>query len=94
MANAGRFEPGAQYIYERVDGITYARKIGDPPDTRFEIGRDASKSDLFDDLKEHRMWGDIIRASKTNLALQEAIDRVKLIYILSKQDQTVDHHPV
>lgn len=91
MANAGRLEPGAQYVYERVGTVTYARKVGDPPDQRFEIGRDY---DLHDDLMEHKMWGDIMRTAKTNPALQEALDRAKLIYILSRQDKTTEHHPV
>jgi len=91
MESVGRLEPGASYVYEKSYGITYARKIGDPPDARFEIGRDY---DLHEDLMEHKMWGDIIRSAKTNPALQEALDRVKLIYILSRQDKTVAHHPV
>jgi hypothetical protein len=94
MANAGRLEPGAAYIYERVDGVTYARKLGDLPDQRFEVGRDYNSESVFNDLQEAKLWGEIRCAAKNNPALQDAIDRVKLVYALSKQNETIPHHPV
>jgi hypothetical protein len=94
MANAGRYEPGATYIYEKADGITYARKLGDPPDTRFEVGRDYDSEYVFNDLQESKLWGEIHRAARTNPALQDALDRAKVIYELSKQQDTIFHHPV
>ena len=36
----GSLTPGAKYIYEKADGITYAREVGAPHNERFEIGRD------------------------------------------------------
>lgn len=92
MVNAGRLEANATYIYERVDGITYARKMGDPPEDRFEVGRDYES--VFNDLQDARLWGEIHRAAKINPALQDALDRVKLIHALSKQDDSISHHPV
>ena len=89
-----QLEPGATYIYERANGVVYARRIGDPPDSRFEIGRDLDSESVFNDLKEAKLWGDIHRAARTNPALQDALDRVKLIHALSKQDDNIPHHPV
>lgn len=89
-----RLEPNAPYIYERADGVIYARRIGDPPNKRFEIGRDYDSESVFNNLQESKLWGEIHRAAKTNPALQDALDRVKLIHALSKQDDTVPHHPV
>jgi hypothetical protein len=89
-----QLEPGASYIYERADGVTYARKLGDPPDQRFEIGRDYNSESVFDELQEAQLWGEIHRAAKSNPALQDAIDRVKIVYALSKQDEPLPHHPV
>ena len=99
MASAGRLTPGASYIYERADGVVYARQIGDPPDQRFEIGRDydprtSDGRPLHDHIMDSKLWGEIHRAAETNTALQDALDRVKVIYELSKQDATVPHHPV
>lgn len=94
MASAGRLEPGVGYIYERANGIIYARRMGDPPDQRFEIGRDHDRDELFNNLQEAKLWGEIHRAADTNPALQDALDRVKLIYALSQQDDNIPHHPV
>jgi hypothetical protein len=94
MANAGRLEPGATYVYEKADGITYARKVGDPPDARFEIGRDYDSEKLHKDLMHSKLWGEIHRAAKSTPALQEAIDRVIVIYELSRKDESIMHHPV
>ena len=94
MENVGRLTPGATYVYERANGVVYARRVGDPPDRRFEIGRDYDSEFVFDSLQDARLWGEIHRAAKTNPALQDALDRVKLIHALSKQDDTVPHHPV
>ena len=76
----GSLTPGATYIYEKADGITYAREFGAPHNDRFEIGRDYQRY-LQDELK---LWEEIVRAGRTNQALQEALDRVKIIYHLSK----------
>lgn len=99
MDDAGRLTPGATYIYEQANGVIYARKLGDPPDQRFEVGRDydprtSDGRPLHDNLMDSKLWGEIHRAAKTNPALQDALDRVKLIHALSQQDDTVPHHPV
>jgi hypothetical protein len=36
-------------------------------------------------MKEDKLWGEIRRAARTNKALQEAMERVKLVYHLSKE---------
>ena len=89
-----QLEPNTSYIYEKADGITYARKIGDPPNKRFEIGRDYDTDKLLNDLHHARLWGEIHRAAETNPALQDALERVIVLYELQKQDQSILHHPV
>ena len=76
----GTLTPGAKYIYEKADGITYAREVGAPHNDRFEIGRDYERF-LKDELQ---LWEDIVRAGRTNEALQAALDRAKIVYHLSK----------
>ena len=76
----GTLTPGVKYIYEKANGITYAREFGSPHAERFEIGRDYERF-LKDEL---RLWEDIVRAGRTNEALQAALDRAKIIYHLSK----------
>ena len=34
----GKLKPGATYIYERANGVVYAREFGADPGNRFEIG--------------------------------------------------------
>ena len=77
MLYMGKLKPGATYIYEKADGVTYAREMG--CSERFEIGRDYPN--VKDDI---RMWEDIHSTAKTNPALQQAIDRVIMLYKLSK----------
>jgi len=78
-------------IYERVDNVVYAREAGADPSTRTEIGwnydpRTSDGRPLHDHIMDSKLWGDIHRAAKTNSALQEALERVKLIYHLGKED--------
>jgi hypothetical protein len=76
----GNLKPGAKYIYEKADGITYAREFGAAHNDRFEIGRDYQRF-LKDEL---RLWEEIVREGRTNPALQDALDRAKIVYHLSK----------
>jgi hypothetical protein len=90
MQNVGdKLEPGASFIYERVDDTVYSRKPGSSE--RTVVGFDYS---IDNEHKENQLWRNIRFEAKRNPALQDAIDRVKLIYELSKQEQTVPHHPV
>ena len=85
----GNLKPGATYVYEKADGITYAREFGADPSTRKEIGwdydpRTSDGRPLFDQLKEDKLWGDIRREARTNKVLQDVLERAILIYHLSK----------
>ena len=87
----GTLTPGATYVYERNGEEIYAREAGktdrkligyqykDEIDSRTHDGRP-----LYDHIKEDKLWGDIRREARVNTALQEAMDRVILIYHLSK----------
>jgi hypothetical protein len=37
---------------------------------------------------ENKLWGDIRQAAKTNITLQDALERVKILYHLSKENGT------
>jgi hypothetical protein len=96
----GNLKPGAKYIYERADGVTYAREIGADLSTREAIGwqydptipnfdpRTKDGRPLHDHIIDSKLWGDIRRAAKTNPALQTALDNVKIMYHLSKDNGT------
>lgn len=86
----GTLKPGATYIYERVNGIVYAREEGTL--ARKEIGwdYDSRTSDgrpLHDHIMDDQLWGEIRRTAKTNKSLQKALDRAILIYQTIKEDK-------
>ena len=87
----GQLKPGAKYIYERVDGVTYAREFGANSSERFEIGYDWSGEDqqrgrsMRDSLMEDKLWGNIRRAAEDNPALKDALDKAIEIYYLTKE---------
>jgi hypothetical protein len=85
----GTLKPGATYIYERADGIVYAREMGADPQKRFVVGYESGKDydPVRNSIKENQLWHEISLAAETNPALQEAMDRVKVIYELSKEDE-------
>lgn len=87
----GTLKPGATYIYERADGIVYAREMGADPRERFvvgyESGTDYNTVHALNSIKEDRLWVEIRRAAQHNPALQEALNRVKVIYELSKDER-------
>ena len=87
----GSLKPGVTLIYERVDNVVYTRESGSDPSTRTEVGwnYDSRTSDgrpLHDHIMDSKLWGNIHRAAKTNPLLQDALDRAKIIYELSKKD--------
>lgn len=82
----GRLKPGAKYIYEHADGVTYAREFGSPINQRFEIGRTLERRSKDDEIAEKKLWGDILRTAKSNSLLQDALNRAIMIYHLSKNN--------
>lgn len=81
----GNLKPGATYEYEHEEGVTYAREKGTSEKTAIGWTYNFSPKN---DLEDHNLWIKIRLAAKKNPALQEAVDRVKLLYHLSLQDGT------
>ncbi len=86
----GNLKPGATYNYRYDNGTVYARAedsldeeaVGWEYDPRTEDSKP-----LIDHIRDDKLWGEIRRAAKTNPLLQEALDRAKVIYELSKKDE-------
>lgn len=88
----GSLTPGATYIYERVGNTVYARESGADPSTRVVIGQDFDANDdyyksIADKYFMEVEWSAILREARTNPALQAAVERVKILYHLSKKDE-------
>jgi hypothetical protein len=95
----GRLNPGATYIYEKAMGITYARELGAHPGDRFEIGRDYPGEQTFlgYPVSEVAELVAMKKAAETNASLQDAMERAKILYELSRDhtpDTTPKWHPV
>lgn len=71
-------------IFESPDGgeTVYARLPGS--NDRIKISESNRIRRLKQDMTENQLWLDIRQTAKTNAALQEAMDRVILLYHLSK----------
>ena len=88
----GTLKPGARYIYERDGDTVYAREFGADPRTRRVIGYNYTVPDdsAYTNIAEKYFleveWATILAEAKSNPVLQEAIERVKIIYHLSKKD--------
>jgi hypothetical protein len=88
MVEMGTLKPGATYIYERAEGIVYAREEGANPSERFVIGYESADAyDVHSNIRENQLWNNIRLAAQTNPALQEALDRAMVIYELSKNNE-------
>lgn len=71
----GKLKEGVTYIYERNGSVVYARESGTTE--RTVVGIDYP-------LTESVNWHDVELTAKTNPALQSALDRVIMMYKLSK----------
>ena len=85
----GTLTPGATYIYERSGGTIYARESGKTERTVVGYDHDCNTPDgrpMQQHIDEYQLWPKIHRAANSNPALRDALDRVIIIYNLSKQD--------
>jgi hypothetical protein len=87
-----QLEPGATYIYERDGARVYARKIGETE--RILIGEDYNLDLRRWSTEIAEEWVPIVQAAEHNPALQDALERAKIIYELSKTQEPLFHHPV
>ena len=79
----GDLVPGETLIYESADGVTYARVAG--TSQRWAVGWSLEAQQRREDMIENALWHDIRRAALTQPALQEALERAKMIYYLSRK---------
>lgn len=76
------------FIYESPDGgkTVYGRRFGDPVTKRtLVVGKERLESVCRQEQEEKEMMQDILVKSKSNKALQNALDHVKLIYNIVKE---------
>lgn len=90
----GSLTPGATYIYERADGIIYAREFGKTE--RQVVGYESGKDyDLYG--VNNRMMNDfneVVKMCETDPAMKELLDKLFVLYNLRKRENITLHHPV
>ena len=72
----GQLKEGVTYIYERNGSVVYARETGTTK--RHVVGIDYPTQEMIN-------WHEVELLAKTNPALQSAIERVIMLYKLSKE---------
>jgi hypothetical protein len=79
----GNLTPGVTYIYERVDNKIYAREHG--KSDRKLVGYSTSQVGSQYD-RNFTLWNDILLEAEQNPALQQALEKVIMLYRLSKDN--------
>lgn len=86
----GNLKPNEPLIYERVDGVVYAR-YRDPPHNqipRWIIGGDSdAMSRLQGDLFNWSDWQDLMNLAATNPTLRKQLSKLKDLYLIIKEDE-------
>jgi hypothetical protein len=80
----GTLKPGTTYVYERNGEKIYSREVGKSERTMIGKYIDPFNENLTINYELENTWKDILRESRTNPTLQEAMERVKILYHLSK----------
>jgi hypothetical protein len=80
----GTLTPGATLIYERADGIIYAREAGAEPSTRRVVGYERGAD--YDPYRTTVDWNKMCEAAKTNPALKTALEQCIMLYNLIKDE--------
>ena len=71
-----------EYVFESPDGghTVYRRHVG--KQDRELVSVSPEKQSTIEMIKEDKLWGNIRRAAKTDPALKEMLDQVKVYYEL------------
>ena len=83
----GSLTPNVKLIYERVGDTVYARREGEIE--RTVVGYDYKRDPLdyrnyMSSPNEAQLWHDIRQAALDNKELEHLLERVKIVYYLSK----------
>ena len=86
----GTLEPGQALIYERSDGVVYARYRDPPHNTvpRWIIGGDpAAVARAQGDLLNYSDWQDMCRLANDHPTLKKLLDQLVTMYYVVKDDK-------
>lgn len=75
-------------IYESPDGgkTVYERESGSSERKLIRDNRTIDGRPLHEHIMENKLWGEIHRAAKTNVALADILEQAKIVYALIKKE--------
>jgi len=75
-------------IYESPDGgkTVYERESNSSERNLIMDNRTIDGQPLHDHIMESKLWGEIRRAAKTNVALADILEQAKMVYALIKKE--------
>lgn len=79
----GTLKPGATYIYERADGVIYAREFGKTE--RRVIGYDNIESVEYKRVLTE--LNEVVKMCETDPAMKEMLDQLFVVYNLKKTNE-------
>ena len=82
----GTLRPGAEIIYESPDGGDTVFGRYRDNNERFLVGYSIKKQQQRAEEEDVELWHDIRRAASNNEELKNLLERVKILYYLSKKD--------
>lgn len=78
--------PNETLIYERANGVVYARYANCPEIPRWVIGGDPDAvSKASGNLFSYSEWQDMMQLAKENQTLKNELDKLKIIYYICKE---------
>ena len=84
----GTLEPNETLIYERADGVVYARYANKPEIPRWIVGGDpGAVSRAQGKLLDYSEWMDLCEATQTNETLRKLMNKLVTTYYLIKENK-------
>ena len=80
--------PGETLIYERVDGVVYARYRDKPEIDRWIVGGDpGAVSRAQGELLDYSEWKNLCEVAHTNATLKKQMDKLVTTYYIVKDNK-------
>ena len=84
----GNLKPNEPLIYERSNGVVYARYRDKPEIERWIIGGDpASVAQANGDMLHYADWQDLCRLAKEHPTLEKMLDQLVTMYYIVKDEK-------
>ena len=85
MAQRDKLIPGEPLIYERANGVVYARYRDKPEIPRWIIGGDpGAVARAQGDLLDYAEWQNLCELAQTNETLKKLLDKLVVTYYIIK----------